>query len=85
MRNPLTIIADSLAIISEEFDEQRHEMRNINRPVIEALGNILAELQGLRSDVAQYQQTTNERLASHDAQLSNLRKAAFGGNHPAAE
>lgn len=84
MRNPLNIIADSLAIISEEFDEQRHEMRHINQPVLKALGEVMLAISGLRDDLKQSQQANADRFGSHDAQIKELRKAAFSG-HPAAE
>jgi hypothetical protein len=49
----------------------------MNKPVIEALGQVLAEVSALREDVQQ-------GLKSHDEQLQTLRKAVFSG-HTAAE
>jgi hypothetical protein len=76
-RTPLEIIAENTELTADAIDSIRHEIRNMNKPVIEALGQVLAEVSALREDVQQ-------GLKSHDEQLQTLRKAVFSG-HTAAE
>lgn len=64
MREVVTLTADELV-------ELREIAVNANKPVIEALGQVLSEIQALREDLNAAQRSNNE-------QLKTLRKAVFG-------
>lgn len=76
MPNHNVLIANALAVISDELDELRDTVRNANKPVIEALGAILLELKNAREDSAAHILDVNRRIADLNDQTKNLRKAA---------
>ena len=74
MSDPSKIIGEALTLIADELAEQRDIAVNANKPVIEALGNLLSEVQALRLDLAESQKSTNEQIAE-----LRKRKAAASG------
>lgn len=76
-RSPQVITADAIAVISEDLDSLHDEIRNANKPLVEAIGSLAAEIRAMRDDLTAYQSATND-------QISRLRKKAANGS-PAAE
>jgi len=70
--NPSQIISEGLSVTADELAELRDVITNANKPVLDALGQVLSKLDAIQEDLTAHQKYTGE-------ELSKLRKAVFGG------
>lgn len=65
-------IAETTEVTADELAEIRDLIVNANKPVLDAIGNLVRTVEGMREDFAAHQASTND-------QISRLRKKIGNG------